>query len=865
MSKESEISSSFIAPSVEELSPLFSAYRIEGFIAQGGMGAVYKANQKSLDRPVAIKILPREFGDDAQFRASFEAEAKAMARLNHPNLIGVYDFGDVDGMLFIIMEYVQGKALFYSIHKKAIDPTIAINLICKVSRGIAHAHKGGILHRDIKPANILLDIDAEPKVGDFGLARPINAKRGEGLAFGTPGYTAPEVFNHQYDIDQRSDIFSVGAMLFELIKGRAPESNSTSMKTGLDTRLDAILSKATHPDPNQRHKDVDQLADQLEALAPKLSGPRFATAERPTSASPQAPITQLKSSKSSPVPALIVIALLLGGGAFALFKGLNEDEPETITPKTPEKPIVDKKSSKPKKDPKKDRQKPKVAKNNPKPSPKPKPDPDPVVTREKPLDSLLRLQGALAAGKLGELPVGAIKRGDSAFFLYRPYKTWPEAQALAENFGASLASAKNSDDLRFFRNSFKSEKTVWLGASDSGVEGKWYWMDGEPVSESFWAKASPDNDPEAARFGEDFAGLTSNGIEDFSGTGKCPAIFEWTLTEPNPGSLDAQLARTAASLATKSPPIFPASAFEFNGSRYLLLKRKLNYEDASQVATQAGGHLAVPSSQEEANHFVSLMNATLKEDESCWFGGRRSEKDSEIWETPTAEAFAFHKWLPDNPDYSHGKESALEYAHATWAGKKGFNDRVPEDAISYTLIEWSHPDLRNMAPVAADLSPILEKIEVIRTAIRDRHNRDYERYRRKKNKIISDWVKNSIKRIELDRTFPDALKAPVIATLKGYDKKHVLPKDLPPGAPSKIQRTFKEAKADILELWEEYEEEYDEAKADYIEALTRAMKTALSQGDATFPKFCQKEIDALEEKGRFGKILAGKDVVALPE
>ena len=286
MSKESEISSSFIAPSVEELSPLFSAYRIEGFIAQGGMGAVYKANQKSLDRPVAIKILPREFGDDAQFRASFEAEAKAMARLNHPNLIGVYDFGDVDGMLFIIMEYVQGKALFYSIHKKAIDPTIAINLICKVSRGIAHAHKGGILHRDIKPANILLDIDAEPKVGDFGLARPINAKRGEGLAFGTPGYTAPEVFNHQYDIDQRSDIFSVGAMLFELIKGRAPESNSTSMKTGLDARLDAILSKATHPDPNQRHKDVDQLADQLEALAPKLSGPRFATVERPTSASP---------------------------------------------------------------------------------------------------------------------------------------------------------------------------------------------------------------------------------------------------------------------------------------------------------------------------------------------------------------------------------------------------------------------------------------------------------------------------------------------------------------------------------------------------------------------------------------------------
>ncbi|MDB4354191.1 serine/threonine protein kinase, partial [Akkermansiaceae bacterium] len=220
MSEETPIPTSFVAPSVEELTPLFPAYEIEGFIAQGGMGAVYRAQQKSLDRPVAIKILPREFGDDAQFRASFEAEAKAMARLNHPNLIGVYDFGDIDGMLFIIMEYVQGKALYYSIHKKAIDPKIALDLICKISRGLAHAHKGGILHRDIKPANILLDIEAQPKVGDFGLARPIDAKRGEGLAFGTPGYTAPEVYNNQFPVDQRSDIFSVGAMLFELVKGR---------------------------------------------------------------------------------------------------------------------------------------------------------------------------------------------------------------------------------------------------------------------------------------------------------------------------------------------------------------------------------------------------------------------------------------------------------------------------------------------------------------------------------------------------------------------------------------------------------------------------------------------------------------------
>ncbi|NIP96693.1 MAG: protein kinase [Akkermansiaceae bacterium] len=109
----------FNAPSVEELQPLFPAYEIGGFIAQGGMGAIYSARQISLDRPVAIKILPRKFGADPKFRASFEAEAKSMARLNHPNLIGVYDFGDIDGMLFIIMELVKGKSLHHSAHGKA--------------------------------------------------------------------------------------------------------------------------------------------------------------------------------------------------------------------------------------------------------------------------------------------------------------------------------------------------------------------------------------------------------------------------------------------------------------------------------------------------------------------------------------------------------------------------------------------------------------------------------------------------------------------------------------------------------------------------------------------------------------------------
>lgn len=262
----------FVPPQPAELDPLFPSYNVTDFIAAGGMGAVYRAEQISLERAVAIKILPKEFGQDKQFRESFEAEAKAMARLNHPNLMSVYDFGEVEGMLFIAMEFVQGKALYYSAHRKQIDPVIAFKLIAAVSRGVAHAHDNNILHRDLKPANILLLPDTTPKVGDFGLARSVNSGQRERTTYGTPGYTAPEVYSKKFPIDQRSDIFSLGAMLAELLSGELPKPNSSHMITGLDPRFDAITRKATHPIPHQRHSSTHEFIAELEALIPELEG-----------------------------------------------------------------------------------------------------------------------------------------------------------------------------------------------------------------------------------------------------------------------------------------------------------------------------------------------------------------------------------------------------------------------------------------------------------------------------------------------------------------------------------------------------------------------------------------------------------------
>jgi len=326
----------FQAPAPEQLAPLFPGYQIDSLLATGGMGAVYRAVQLSLDRTVAIKILPREFGDDPSFRSSFEAEAKAMARLNHPNLIGVYDFGEAGGMLYILMEFVPGKSLFHSAYGKIIAPHEAARIVSEVCQGLAHAHEAHILHRDIKPGNILLDAQARPKIGDFGLARPMgrNVEDGETI-FGTPHYTAPEVIKTPHAVDARADIFSIGVVLHELLTGKLPadDPRPPSAISGCDPRFDVIVRRATHPSPELRYSDANTMAEELDAIRSQKPasgkirnvaavGPRPITTAAHAAPTPR-PVTYI-SKKSSGIPtalagigvaAAVVVALfmILGG------------------------------------------------------------------------------------------------------------------------------------------------------------------------------------------------------------------------------------------------------------------------------------------------------------------------------------------------------------------------------------------------------------------------------------------------------------------------------------------------------------------------------------------------------------------------
>ena len=339
----------FVAPDPDYLAGLFPGYEIVRFIACGGMGAVYEAVQRSLDRGVAIKILPSEFTADETFRTNFQSEAKAMARLNHPNLISVYDFGEIDGMLYIIMEYVSGQSLHHVTNGHPVEPGDAARLVCGIAHGLAHAHDNGIIHRDIKPANILLDHNNEPKIGDFGLARPLEIQIQEGEdIFGTPGYTAPEVVEHPQSIDHRADIFSLGVLLHELLTGQLPEDDprSASAICQCDPRFDAVIRKATQPSPDGRYAHADEIAREIEKIS-TTAGPRALQTAPPK---PRYPGTRRSTSyqalpkpRRSKAPMIVMLLAAIGVTGFLYHQKSREiasdanaanpsDPPEATTP-----------------------------------------------------------------------------------------------------------------------------------------------------------------------------------------------------------------------------------------------------------------------------------------------------------------------------------------------------------------------------------------------------------------------------------------------------------------------------------------------------------------------------------------------------
>jgi serine/threonine protein kinase len=225
-----------------ELANRFPLYDILECLGRGGMGVVYKARQKSLDRLVAIKILPPELVGEERFPERFASEAATLARLSHPNIITVHDFGETAGLFYIVMEYIDGVNLRDLLREGKMDPGQALAIVPPICEALAYAHGKGIVHRDIKPENILLDRDGRVKIADFGIASLVGAA-GEGS--GTPPHMAPEQQTGR--VDRRADIYALGVVLYEMLTGERPAGDvvAPSRKAQIDVRFDEMFPRCS--------------------------------------------------------------------------------------------------------------------------------------------------------------------------------------------------------------------------------------------------------------------------------------------------------------------------------------------------------------------------------------------------------------------------------------------------------------------------------------------------------------------------------------------------------------------------------------------------------------------------------------------
>src|SRR3984957_7433014 len=262
-----------VAPDPGQLAAQFPQLEIIELLGMGGMGMVYKARQLRLDRIVALKILPVESQQHPSFAKRFNREAKALAKLNHPGIVNVYDFGQTAQYYFFVMEFVDGMNLRQLLNTEKVTPRQALELVVQICTALQYAHDEGVVHRDIKPENILINKKGQVKIADFGLAKLLGAAPDTALtmsqaAMGTLNYMAPEQRQNAQGVVHRADIYSLGVVFYEMLTGEVPMGRfeAPSKRVQVDVRLDEVVLRALEREPARRYQQVSEVKSNVETI-----------------------------------------------------------------------------------------------------------------------------------------------------------------------------------------------------------------------------------------------------------------------------------------------------------------------------------------------------------------------------------------------------------------------------------------------------------------------------------------------------------------------------------------------------------------------------------------------------------------------
>ncbi len=333
-------------------------YLVQAKLARGGMATVYEALDVRLDRIVALKVMHRHLADDPDFVARFQREARSAARLAHPHVVGVFDQGAADGLVYLAMEYVPGRTLRDIMREFGpLTPEQALVMLDPILEGLAAAHAAGFVHRDIKPENVLVSDDGRVKVADFGLARAVatsNSSATQGVLIGTVAYLSPEQVERG-EADERSDIYAAGILLFEMVTGQVPHAGDSplaiayqhvnqdvptpsSILAGIPADVDALVITSTRRNAGQRYQHTTDFLADVRRVRQVLPAPRPFTETRATLVvdantsarlAAGAPNTQRSNASAlfarparKPSRALIKIALAATAVVIAIVAGL---------------------------------------------------------------------------------------------------------------------------------------------------------------------------------------------------------------------------------------------------------------------------------------------------------------------------------------------------------------------------------------------------------------------------------------------------------------------------------------------------------------------------------------------------------------